>query len=150
MSESLRRTVELMGSNAVTILVESTNALTSAASVLGVHINTDEVLECEAIKLACVADMPLDLEKALEQLREVPSVAAKLQEKANSELVTKGHTDAIEGLSRQDKMTYARKHGLTGKQEDSTPIAKAEHAKIMAGLSPNQKMSYARRHGIAG
>lgn len=150
MSESLRRTVELLGPESVTVLVESTNALTSAAAVLGVQISTDEVLECEAIKLACVADMPLDLAVALEQLREVPSVAAKLQEKANAELVVKGHTDAIEGLSRQDRMTYARKHGLTGKQEDSTPIAKAEHAKILAALSPQQRMAYARRHGLSG
>jgi hypothetical protein len=150
MSESLRRIVELLGPESVTVLVDSTNRLTHAASILGVEISTDEVLATEAVRLACVADMPLDLERALEQLREVPSVAAKLQEKANAALVVQGHTEKIAGMSRTQKMNYARQHNLTGTQEEAPTIAKAEHLTILAGLSPGQKMSYARRHNLTG
>ena len=151
MSESLKRIVEVLGPESVTTLINSSNALMAAAHILGVEIQTDDVLATESVKLAVLADMPMDLAVALAQLREVPAVAARLQEKLNAELVTQGHVDKLAGMSRQQRMSYARTHGLTASTGVAeTRIAKEEHLSIMAGLKPGQKVSYARRHGLAG
>lgn len=150
MSESLRRIVEVLGPESVSVLVDSTNRVTSAAHVLGVEITTEDVLQIESVKLACLADMPLDLVRALEQLREVPAVAARLKEKAEAAAVIDGHTAAINGLSRSEKISYARKHKLTGPQPETSKIGASEHRSIMAGLGASQKISYARRHGLEG
>ena len=151
MSESLRRIVEALGPDSVTKLVNSTNRVTAAASVLGVYITTEDVLSIESVKLHCLADMDVNLEAAIEQLKLVPAVAARLQEKRDAELVTQGHTDRIAGMSRQQRISYARLHNLTASTGVAeSRIGKAEHLAIMAGLGASQRLSYARRHGLEG
>lgn len=148
MNDSLRRIVEILGPESITTLVESTNRVTAASASLGITVTTEEVLEVEAVKLACMTDIDLDISAALDQLRSVPSVAAKIKAKHEAELVADGHAQHLDGMSRQDRMTYARENNLTGKSVSASKLSKAEHLTILAGLGPNQRMSYARKHGI--
>ena len=151
MSESLRRIVEILGPDSVSVLVDSTNRVTATAHILGVEITTEDVLQIESVKLACLADMPMDLTTALEQLKLVPAVAARLQEKADADLVTKGHTDKIAGMSRKQRISYARLHALTASTGVAeSRIGKAEYLAIMSGLGTSQKISHARKHGLEG
>ena len=149
MSESLRRIVEVLGPESITKLVDSTNRVTAAAAVLGVHIDTEDVLSIESVKLHCLADMDVDLEKALQQLREAPAVAARLAEKRNAELMAQAHTASIEGMSRQQRISYAHKHGLTASTGVAeSRIGKAEHLSSLSGLGASQRIRYARKHNL--
>jgi len=115
-----------------------------AGQELGIVLTAEEITAIEAVKLVVMTDdVTLNIEAALAQLRKVPSVAAKLNEKKTAEAVQKGHTEAIKGLSPTEKMTYARRHGLDKPiAEQSNPPA-VDHQRVLADLSPNQRMSYA-------
>jgi hypothetical protein len=92
----------------------------------------------------------LDVDAAIEALKEEPSInTALIAAEVKAAEVSKIQAD-IKHMNPQQKMSYARAHGLDKPRPDAVAsMTASEHHAVLAGLSPNQRMSYARRHGLA-
>lgn len=150
---NLNELAGLLGADATATLVSATNKVSLAAATLGVEVTPEDVVGIESVKLAVLADMPLNIEKALEELAAQPAVAKRLAAKAQEDALTEGKLDALKRLgtlSRADRMSAARRLGLDGSKPAKEERSLAEHLDVLSGLSPQQRMAYARRHGIVG
>lgn len=148
-SQSIQTIVEVLGPSSVTALVEATNKIAVvAAHELGLNdLTPDEIVQIESVKLHVLADMDVDLSKAVNELRAIPSVAARLKAREDAQRVARGHEDAIAGLRPSERMTYARQHGLTGSQTEK--MVASDHVKVLSTLEGKAKLDYARKHGLA-
>ncbi|WP_132996843.1 hypothetical protein [Sulfitobacter pontiacus] len=92
----------------------------------------------------------LDLEAAIASLRNEPSISAKLiAAEVEAAEINKIQTDTA-SMSRQERMNYAREHGLDRPRDDvAAGTTINQHFEILKGLGPQQRMAYARRHGIS-
>lgn len=149
MSESIKTIVEVLGPSSVTALVEATNKIAVvAAHELGLNdLTPDEIVQIESVKLHVLADMDVDLSKAVAELRAIPSVAARLKAKEDAARVARGHEDAIAGLRPSQRISYARQHGLTGSSPEK--LVAADHVNVLSKLTGKAKLDYARAHGLA-
>ena len=95
-------------------------------------------------------DYPLNIEAALDVLKNEPTIqAALIKSEVQAAELSKINSD-IAGMSRQQKMNYARERGLDRPRPDAVAsMTPNEHAAVLAQLSPQQRMSYARRHGLS-
>lgn len=148
-SQSIQTIVEVLGPSSVTALVEATNKIAVvAAHELGLNdLTPDEIVQIESVKLHVLADMDVDLSKAVNELRAIPSVAARLKAKEDAARVARGHEDAIANLRPSERMTYARRHGLTGSQTEK--MVASDHVKVLSTLEGKARLDYARKHGLA-
>jgi len=92
----------------------------------------------------------LDLEAAIASLKADPSISAKLiAAEVEAAEINKIQTDTA-SMSRQERMNYAREHGLDRPRDDvAAGIRLTEHLSVLSSLSPMQRIAYARRHGIS-
>ncbi|WP_448328761.1 hypothetical protein [Sulfitobacter sp. M13] len=92
----------------------------------------------------------LDLEAATASLRNEPSISAKLiAAEVEAAEINKIQTDTA-SMSRQERMNYAREHGLDRPRGDvAAGMSLNSHLAILKSLGPQQRMAYARRHGIS-
>jgi hypothetical protein len=148
-SPSIHAIVEVLGPSAVTALVETTNKIAVvAAHELGLSdLTPDEIVQIESTRLAVLADLPVDYDRAVNELRAIPSVAARLKAREDAQRVARGHEDAIANLRPSERMTYARQHGLTHSQTEKMVVA--DHVKVLSTLTGKAKLDYARAHGLA-
>lgn len=149
MSESINTIVQVLGPDAVTALVTATNriAVVAAHELALDDLTPDEIVQIESVKLHVLADMDVDLSKAVSELRAIPSVAARLKAREDAQRVARGHEDAIANLRPSERMTYARQHGLTGSQTEK--MVASDHVKVLSTLEGKAKLDYARKHGLA-
>lgn len=148
-SQSIQTIVEVLGPSSVTALVEATNKIAVvAAHELGLNdLTPDEIVQIESVKLHVLADMDVDLSKAVSELRAIPSVAARLKAREDAQRVARGHEDAIANLRPSERMTYARQHGLTGTSPEK--LVASDHVNVLSKLEGKAKLDYARAHGLA-
>lgn len=91
----------------------------------------------------------LDIEAATTELKADPSISAKLiAAEVEAAEINKIQTDTA-SMSRQERMNYAREHGLDRPRSDSSNMTLSEHLSVLSSLSPMQRIAYARRHGIS-
>ena len=92
----------------------------------------------------------LDIEAATTELKADPSISAKLiAAEVEAAEINKIQTDTA-SMSRQERMNYAREHGLDRPRDDvAAGIRLTEHLSVLSSLSPMQRIAYARRHGIS-
>jgi len=140
---------ELLGGESVSVLIHATTNLAAAAQhKFGVAATTEELLEVQGLKELVLADRPLDVGECLDQLQSVKTYADKLVLRRNDSLARECHAENMRGLSRSERMNYARQHPeLSATNNKSEQLSDAEFLQIAAGLSPAKRMAFAREHG---
>ncbi|MFC2969465.1 hypothetical protein [Acidimangrovimonas pyrenivorans] len=151
MAENLQHLVSLLGDEHMSALLDSTTKVAMAASALGIEASTEELVQLEAVKLAVLADMPLDTVQAVSQLKQVPSVAERLRAKHADAETQQQIADEMAKLSPQARLTKARELGLTGpKVAPKGPRDRESDLRVVNGIkSLSVRLSEARKRGLA-
>ncbi|MFT5797168.1 MAG: hypothetical protein ACI84R_001225 [Candidatus Azotimanducaceae bacterium] len=149
-TSDLNNIIKAIGPEAVAKLIETAAEVSVLASQsLGVKLTTSEITQVDSVKFAVIGDVPLNMNDALDQLRAVPSVATKIAAKKSVDEVAQGHTNSLDGLTRTQRMNYAREHGLAGSASTEDGTSQIDHTRVLASLAPRNRLDYARRHGLA-
>jgi hypothetical protein len=92
----------------------------------------------------------LKIADAIAALENEPSISNQLIAAEVKQAEMAQISSDIVGMSRQQKMNYARERGLDRPRPDAVAsMTPNEHAAVLAQLSPQQRMNYARRHGLS-
>jgi hypothetical protein len=149
-SESLRKTIEILGPESVESLIIATSRLSALGASLNVELTTDEILQAEVVKLFSISGVEFSDERAIAELREIPSVAAKIAERENIEASSIALQQKLSKMSRTQRMNFARENpDLTAKQGDRSGNSTADERAILAGLNPGARIAMARKLGLA-
>jgi len=117
----------------------------------GVAVSPENIVGLSAVRdhVLTGGEIPLDLDAAVSQLKGDPAVSTALIRAQVKTAEANRIANDIDGMSRQQKMTYARANGLDRPRADTTSsMTRNEHDAVLAQLSPQQRMNYARKHGL--
>lgn len=151
MSESLAQIAEVLGPEAVGTMHDAVAQIALVAGSEGLQVSRADIEALECVKLLVMGDVPLDLSKALRELKDLPHVQEQVIIAKNDKAAMDAHNKALAGLSPGEKLNYARANGLDGKKAPpSAPKGLLSPEEIVRAFpSRAARMAYARRHGLA-
>ena len=114
----------------------------------GVAPTPDENANLGMTRDCVLAGTALDLDVAIQQLRDTPAIMARMESEENQEAVAQAHQQAIAKLSPQDRINYSRKYTWAAAPEDAG-VTIEDRLKEMHGMeSRTMKHAYARKWGL--
>jgi hypothetical protein len=126
-------------------LTESVSQAAQVAGTLGIGpVDLDTLLGLESVRLNTLGDVALDEEKLRTELLQNAGIAARITELRSTE-ADRQVTDAkLAGMRPQDRISYARQHGLTTAPKTSVGMTQAEALQVAAQLSPAARIGFWR------
>lgn len=153
-NDSLSQICETLGPEYSTKLIEAVAKVGTIASAeldLSGGVSARDLSSLGAVRdfvLGAVDELNID--RALEQVAALPGVAKRLSGQAEAERVQNAHAKAIERMSPGERMSYARKHGLTSPEaaQPRNELTAEEQRRLDGIKTPALKMALARKYGL--